>query len=472
MNASDTPAELHVIFQIQRAAYDAAPFAEWEERRNRLERLRRLLEDNEVAIETAIDADFAGRPRIETQIAEIFPSRSEIRGAIKHGRRWMKPRSAGVSKWFLPARANVVARPLGVVGIIVPWNYPLFLAVSPLVAALVAGNRAMVKMSEFTPAFSELFQQLIASAFRSNEVAVITGGADVAAQFSALPFDHLLFTGSTSVGRKVMNAASQNLTPVTLELGGKSPAVVAPEYPIEHAVQRVLAGKLLNAGQTCIAPDYALVPRGQVSAFVEAAKRQAQGMYPKGLGDTDYCSIVNARQYQRLAGYVAQARGAGAAIVPLFGGAEHDDATHRLAPAIMVDPAPELDIMREEIFGPLLPVIPYDDLRDAIGFINAHPRPLALYWFDKDAKRAESVLKNTHAGGVCFNETLMHVAQEDLPFGGVGASGMGHYHGRWGFDTFSKLTPVFRQSRFNGMKLFLPPYKPLVAKMLRLMKRF
>ncbi|HVE90623.1 MAG TPA: aldehyde dehydrogenase family protein, partial [Burkholderiaceae bacterium] len=342
MNVSDTPAELHVIFQIQRAAYDAAPFAEWEERRNRLERLRRLLEDNESAIETAIDADFAGRPRIETQIAEIFPSRSEIRGAIKHGRRWMKPRSAGVSKYFLPARANVVARPLGVVGIIVPWNYPLFLAVSPLVAALVAGNRAMVKMSEFTPAFSELFQQLIASAFRSNEVAVITGGADVAAEFSALPFDHLLFTGSTSVGRKVMSAASQNLTPVTLELGGKSPVVVAPEYPIEHAVQRVLAGKLLNAGQTCIAPDYALVPRGQVSAFVESAKRQARGMYPKGLGDTDYCSIVNARQYQRLAGYIEQARSAGAAVVPLFSGAEHDDAMHRLAPAIMVDPAPEL----------------------------------------------------------------------------------------------------------------------------------
>ena len=472
MNASDTPAELHTFFQIQRAAYDAAPFAEWDERRNRLERLRRLLTDNEAAIETAIDADFAGRRRIETQIAEIFPSLAEIRGAIKHGKRWMKPRSAGVSKWFLPARANIVPRPLGVVGIIVPWNYPLFLAVSPLVAALVAGNRAMVKMSEFTPAFSELFQRLIAGVFRSNEVAVITGSDDVAAQFSALPFDHLLFTGSTSIGRKVMGAASQNLTPVTLELGGKSPVVIAPGYPIDQAVQRVLAGKLLNAGQTCIAPDYALVPRAQVPAFVESAKRQAQAMYPHGLDDTDYCSIVNARQYQRLAGYVEQARSAGAAMVPLFSGAEHDGAKHRLAPAIVVDPPPGLDIMREEIFGPLLPVIPYEDVKDAMGFINAQPRPLAMYWFDNDAKRAESALKHTHAGGVCFNETLMHVAQEDLPFGGVGPSGMGHYHGRWGFDTFSKLTPVFRQSRFNGMKLFLPPYKSHVAKMLRLMKRF
>ena len=472
MNASDTPAELHVVFQIQRAAYDAAPFAEWEERRNRLERLRRMLADNEAAIETAIDADFAGRPRIETQIAEIFPSLSEIRGAIKHGKRWMKPRSAWVAKWFLPARASVIPRPLGVVGIIVPWNYPLFLAISPLVAAIVAGNRAMVKMSECTPTFSELFQQLIGVAFRTNEVAVITGGADVAAQFSTLPFDHLLFTGSTSVGRKVMTAASHNLTPVTLELGGKSPAVIAPGYSIDHAVQRVLAGKLLNAGQTCIAPDYVLVPRAQVPAFVESAKRQARAMYPAGLEDTDYCSIVNARQYQRLAGYMQQAHGAGTAVVPLFSGAQSNDVKHRLAPAVVISPSADLDMMRDEIFGPLLPVIPYDDVKDAMAFINAQPRPLAMYWFDNDAKRAEVALKHTHAGGVCFNETLMHVAQEDLPFGGVGASGMGHYHGRWGFDTFSKLTPVFRQSRVNGMSLFLPPYKPRVAKMLQLMKRF
>lgn len=448
------------------------PFAEWDERRNRLERLRRLLEDNEAKIEAAIDSDFAGRPRIETQFAEIFPSLLEIRGALKRGKRWMKPRSAGVSKWFLPARANVVPRPLGVVGIIVPWNYPLFLAISPLVAALAAGNRAMVKLSEFTPAFSALFQQLIAGAFRTNEVAVITGGANVAAQFSALPFDHLLFTGSTSVGRKVMGAASQNLTPVTLELGGKSPAVIAPDYPIDHAVQRVLVGKLLNAGQTCIAPDYALVPRAQVSAFVDSAMRQAQDMYPAGLNDADYCSIVNMRQYERLAGYIEQARRAGADIVPLFSGAEHDDATHGLAPVILINPSPDLDVMREEIFGPLLSVIPYDDVKDALAFINAQPRPLAMYWFDNDGKRAELALKNTHAGGVCFNETLLHVTQEDLPFGGVGLSGMGHYHGRWGFDTFSKLTPVFRQSRLNATKLFLPPYKPHVARLLRLMKRF
>lgn len=472
MNASDAPSELHAVFEIQRVAYDAAPFAEWDERRNRLQRLKHLLERNEAAIEAAIDRDFAGRPRIETQIGEIFPSIAEVRGALKHGRRWMKPRAASVSKWFLPARAQVIPRPLGVIGIIVPWNYPLFLAASPLVAALAAGNRAMIKMSEFTPAFSELFRELIASTFRANEVAVITGGPEVATQFSALPFDHLLFTGSTSVGRKVMGAAAQNLTPVTLELGGKSPTVITPGYPIEHAVQRVLAGKLLNAGQTCIAPDYALVPRAELPAFVESARRQAQSMYPAGLDDVDYCSIVNVRQYERLAGYLEQARAAGTDTVPLFNGAERDERAHRLAPAIVIDPAPELAVMRDEIFGPLLPVIPYDDVKEAIAFINSQPRPLAMYWFDQNRARAESALKNTHAGGVCINDTLLHVAQEDLPFGGIGASGMGHYHGKWGFDTFSKLTPVFRQSRLNGMKLFLPPYKPHVGRMLRLMKRF
>lgn len=472
MNASDVPSELHCVFQIQRAAYEAAPFAEWDERRGRLERLRKLLLDNQSAIEVAIDADFAGRPHIETQIAEIFPSGAEIRSALKHGRRWMKPRSARVSKWFLPARAQVVPRPLGVVGLIVPWNYPLFLAISPLVTALAAGNRVMIKMSEFTPAFSELFQRLVASSFRANEVAVITGGPDVAAQFSALPFDHLLFTGSTTIGRKVMAAAAQNLTPVTLELGGKSPSVIAPGYSIEHAVQRVLAGKLLNAGQTCIAPDYVLVPRAVLPAFVESARRQARAMYPAGLDDTDYCSIVNARQYERLRAYLQQVRAAGTEIVPLFDGAASNDDAHRLAPAILINPPPQSGVMCDEIFGPLLPVIAYDDLKEAVAFINAQPRPLALYWFDNDRQRVEWALKNTPAGGVCINETLIHVAQEDLPFGGIGASGMGHYHGRWGFDTFSKLTPVFRQSRFNGMKLFLPPYKPHVARMLRLMKRF
>lgn len=472
MKAADVALDLNQVFELQRAAYDQAPFPDWNVRRDRLARLRTLVEASETAIEEAIDADFGGRPKAETQISEVFPSLAEIKGALRHGRGWMKPRGAWVSRWFLPARAHVMPRPVGVVGIIVPWNYPLFLAVGQLVGALVAGNRALVKMSEYTPTFSELFRQLIANEYSAEEVAVITGGPDVAAQFSALPFDHLLFTGSTAIGRKVMSAAAQNLTPVTLELGGKSPTVIAPGYPILKAAERVLAGKLLNAGQTCIAPDYVLVPRADLAAYVEATKQQARRMYPRGLDDPDFCSIINQRQYGRLVGYLDEARGAGVEVVPLFDGPLQDDEAHRLGPALLVNPKSGISIMREEIFGPVLPVLPYDDVKDAVAFINAQPRPLALYWFDEDRSRAEWALQQTHVGGACVNETLMHVAQEELPFGGVGPSGMGHYHGKWGFDTFSKLTPVFHQSRLNAMNLFMPPYQPRVERLLKLMKRF
>ncbi|MGZ8253229.1 MAG: coniferyl aldehyde dehydrogenase [Burkholderiaceae bacterium] len=472
MNAADIPAELLHAFEAQRASFDAAPFPEWEVRRDRLARLRGLVEDNEAGIEDTIHADFGGRPRIETQIAEVFPSLGELKGALRKGHKWMRPRNAGVSLWFQPATAHIQPRPLGVVGIVVPWNYPLYLAVGPLVAALVAGNRAMVKMSEYTPAFSTLFQQLVAAAFTPEEVTVITGGPDIAAQFTQLPFNHLLFTGSTVVGRKVMGAAAENLTPVTLELGGKSPTVIAPGYPLDQAAQRILAGKLLNAGQTCIAPDYVLVQRNALPAFVEAATQQARRMYPAGLDDPDFCSIINQRQYGRLVGYLDEARVGGVQVIPLFEGRSQDDERHRLGPVAVVDPGQGMAVMREEIFGPLLPVLPYDDVKEAIDFVNAQPSPLAMYWFDDDRKRTEWALKESHAGGMCVNETLMHVAQEDLPFGGVGPSGMGHYHGEWGFETFSKLTPVFKQSRLNGMNLFMPPYKPSVQKILRLMKRF
>jgi coniferyl-aldehyde dehydrogenase len=472
MNAADVPAALLQAFELQRTSYDADPFPEWSVRRDRLARLRRLVEDNEDAIEDAINADFGGRPRAETQIAEVFPSLAEIKNALRHGRRWMRPQGVWVSKWFMPARAHILPRPLGVVGIVVPWNYPLYLCVGPMVAALVAGNRVMVKLSEYTPAFSALFQQLASALFGPEEVTVIDGGPDVAAQFTTLPFNHLLFTGSTVVGRKVMGAAAENLTPVTLELGGKSPAIVAPGYSVENAARRIVVGKLLNAGQTCVAPDYVLVPRAELRPFVDAAGRQARRMYPSGLDDPDFCSIINPRQYGRLVGYLEEARGLGVEVVPLFDGAGQDDERHRIAPAVIVDPGRGLAVMRDEIFGPLLPVLPYDELKDAIGFVNAQPSPLALYWFDDDDARAARTLRDTHAGGVCINETLVHLAQDELPFGGVGPSGMGHYHGKWGFDTFSKLMPVFKQSRFNGMDLFTPPYGPRVQALLRLMKRY
>jgi coniferyl-aldehyde dehydrogenase len=366
----------------------------------------------------------------------------------------------------------VIPQPLGVVGIIVPWNYPLFLSVGPLVAALVAGNRALVKLSEFTPTFAQLMRDLLARHFDGSEVAVVTGGPAIAQAFASLPFDHLLFTGSTAVGRKVMAAAAVNLTPVTLELGGKSPAVLASPALLERAAERILAGKLLNAGQTCVAPDYVLVPRDQMTPMVAALQRLARRMYPAGLGSADYCSVINTRQYDRLSGWLAEARAAEVRVVPLFDGPASDDARHRLAPHVLLDPPASLAVMGEEVFGPLLPLVPFDAIDQAVEYINRRPRPLAMYWFDDDTARIEHALRRTHAGGVAINDTVLQVAQHGLPFGGVGASGIGHYHGRWGFDTFSKLKPVFRQSRLSGVGMFLPPYSDRARRLLALMKRF
>lgn len=463
--------DLQALFEAQRRAAAADPFPDWPVRDDRLARLAGLVREHEAEIARAIDADFGGRPAIETELAEVFPSLAALKDARRHGARWMRPRRAGVGVWFLPATARIVPQPLGVVGIIVPWNYPLLLGIGPLAAALAAGNRAMLKLSEFTPAFSELMARRVAERFAPEELAVVQGGPEVAAQFSALPWDHLLFTGSTAVGRKVMAAAAPNLTPVTLELGGKSPAVVTPGYPLAHAAERIAVGKLLNAGQTCIAPDYVLLPRESLDAFVAELQAVARRAYPQGLDSPHYCSIVNARQYGRLVGLLAQAAGAGLAVRPLFEGPTHDEARHRLAPHVLVDPAAAGAAMDEEIFGPLLPLVPYERLEDALAFINARPRPLALYWFDRQRERTDDALRRTHAGGVTVNDTLLHIAQDSLPFGGVGASGMGQYHGEHGLATFSKLKPVFRQSRLNGMKLFLPPYTPTMRRLLGWMKR-
>jgi coniferyl-aldehyde dehydrogenase len=472
MNPADINGQLLTLFERQRAAFEREPYPSLEVRRDRLQRLRTLLVANAGEIEAAIDADFGRRPEVETQLIEIFPALEEVKAALRHGKAWMKPRRVGVSKWYLPASGRILPQPVGIIGVIVPWNYPVFLSIGPLAGVLAAGNRAMVKVSEFTPAFGECFARLVSAAFAPEEIAVVTGDADVAASFSALPFDHLVFTGSTHVGRKVMAAAAANLTPVTLELGGKSPAVVAPDYPIAHAAARILTGKLMNAGQTCIAPDYVLVARSDLAAFVAAAHAQARAMYPRGLLDEHYCSVVNARQYARLTGYLDQAQAAGARIEMLFDGAARDEHAQRLAPVIVVDPAPELDLMREELFGPVLPVLPYDSVDDAVRFINERPRPLAMYWFDRDRTRTEWALRRTHAGGVTINDVLLHIAQHNMPFGGIGPSGIGHYHGRWGFDTFSKLKPVFHQSRLNLVSLFGPPYRPLARRLTTLMQRF
>jgi len=354
-----------------------------------------------------------------------------------------------------------VYQPLGVIGIIVPWNYPLYLAIGPLIGALAAGNRVMLKMSESTPATGQLLKALLAQIFSEDQVAVVLGEADVGIAFSRLPFDHLLFTGSTSIGRQVMRAAAENLTPVTLELGGKSPAIVSANVPLADAAERIAFGKTLNAGQTCVAPDYVLVPRARIEGFIEAYRQVIRRFYPQLSDNPDYTSIINPRQQARLQDYLDDAQARGARLLPLFEQSQDRRMPHHL----LLDVTDEMRVMQDEIFGPLLPIVPYDDLEQALAYVNARPRPLALYYFGYDKAEQQTVLERTHSGGVCLNDTLLHVAQDDLPFGGVGPSGMGHYHGHEGFLTFSKAKGVFIKQRFNASRLIYPPYGKALQKL-------
>lgn len=456
--------------QRLRAAQAREPMPAWPVRAQRLRTLERMLLEQRQSFAAAINADFGQRPTEETDLLEVFPSLSAIRHALKHGRRWMQPRRRLASLLFLPARTELRPQPRGVIGIIVPWNYPLYMAAGPLVDALAAGNRAMIKMSEFTPRFSALFAEQVAKYFAPDEVLVVNGDTTVAQAFSALPFDHLLFTGSTAVGREVMRAAAANLTPVTLELGGKSPAIIGPGARFESAVERIVFGKLVNAGQTCIAPDYVLLPRSRESEFIELAKKLVGQMYPQLEDNPQYASIVSARQFQRLTALRDEAKAAGARVHPL-GATTEDPARRMLPPQVLSGVGEGMAVMREEIFGPLLPLVPYDSLEDAIAYITARAHPLALYLFETDKRRIDEVLAQTHAGGVSLNDTLYHVAQHDLPFGGVGNSGMGGYHGEAGFRTFSHLKPVFRQARWNSAGLLNPPYGARFRRLLSLLLR-
>lgn len=440
------------------------------ERRRRLDALEALLHDNTEALCAAVASDFGHRSPHETRLLEIFPSLEGIRHTRRHLAAWSKPRRRPVSLWFQPGRAEVRPQPLGCVGIVTPWNYPIYLAVGPLTAAFAAGNRALVKMSEFTPSTATVLAKLARRYFAADELAIVEGDMAVAEAFVRLHFDHLLFTGSTAVGRHVMRAAADNLTPVTLELGGKSPAIVAPGYPVEKAAARILAGKCLNAGQTCIAPDYVFLPAGQEQVFSDAARRIVATSYPDMVRNPDYTAVVNARHYQRLQGYLDDARGKGARLLPLADGSG-GEVNRRLPPTLILDPDDSMRIMQDEIFGPLLPVLTYDRLDNALAYINGRDRPLALYLFDDDSRRIRHVLDHTVAGGVTINDTILHIAQENLPFGGIGPSGMGHYHGHEGFLTFSKLKPVFHQSRINAICLFNPPYGKLFERLIKVLLR-
>lgn len=429
-------------------------------RRARLATLERLVLDHVAPIVEAISADFGGRARAETELLEIVPLVRGIRHARRHLGRWMKPERRPVSIAFQPARAEVRHEPLGVIGIISPWNYPLLLALAPLADALAAGNRAMIKPSEQTPAFSALLADLVAERFAPDVVAVVPGDVSVARAFAGLPFDHLLFTGSTAVGRAVMRAAAENLTPVTLELGGKSPAIVAPDYPLEKAARSVAFGKFLNAGQTCIAPDYALVPEGRAEAFAEEVLAAARGSYPAIAGNEHYSAVLGEAHRTRLRDALEEARAGGARIISH--GAPSNDPM-KIAPTVVLDAPRDCLLLREEIFGPILPILTYRGIDDALTETATRARPLALYLFTRSRATQRHVLDRQISGGVTLNGTLLHVAQDDLPFGGVGPSGMGAYHGRDGFRRFSHARAVHAVGFLNAFEMLGPPWGKLGA---------
>jgi coniferyl-aldehyde dehydrogenase len=443
-----TLARLRSAWQARRPDYS--------QRRDDLQRLRAVLKRRLGEMADTVAADFGHRSRHETLIADGMTVLNEIDHLARHLRRWMKPQRVGVGWRFWPARAEVRAEPVGVVGVISPWNYPVNLALIPLATAIAAGNHVYLKPSEHTPRTAEFLRGLLAEVFPTDRVAVVMGGADVAGAFAGLPFDHLVFTGSTAVGRKVMAAAAPNLTPVTLELGGKSPAIVCRDYPVEQAAARLATGKWFNGGQTCIAPDYILVDADRRDALVQALRDQVQARYGDLQDARDYTRIINDGQFARLSGYLDDARARGLEIIPLAGSG--DPQQRLFPPTLVLEPGDDARMMQEEIFGPILPIRSVRSVDEAIAYVNAHDRPLALYPFSHDRGQVEKILRGTLAGGVTVNDTVLHFGINALPFGGIGPSGMGAYHGRAGFDAFSKALPILWQTRRAGSDLLKPPY--------------
>lgn len=454
-------ARMQAIIKQQQEAYAQAPMPSLQQRKQHLGTLRALLIEHAGQLATAINADFTARSFDETRFAEILPCIQHIDYTLQRLRRWMKPDRRSVGLHFLPASARIVYQPLGVIGIIVPFNYPVNLAIVPLVTALAAGNRAMIKMSEFTSGTAALMAAMLRKGFKEEQIAVITGGVDIAAAFSRLPFDHLLFTGSTAIGKHVMRAAAENLTPVTLELGGKSPVIIADDIPLEHIIDRLCFAKSLNAGQTCVAPDYVLIPRGKLDTFIRLYKAAFSKMYPTINGNPDYTSMINAQTLQRLQGWLQDAIEKGARIEKT---SEEtiDDGTFRMPLHLVTEVTDEMKIMQHELFGPILPLIAYDNIEAALLYVKQRPRPLALYLFSHDRALQDHVTNNTHSGSMCINDAVIHFGVDDLPIGGIGESGMGHYHGHEGFLTMSKAKSIMSKGRFNSMKLIYPPYGGII----------
>ncbi len=464
------PEEFQACFDRQRAAYLAAPEPSHEQRIADLKALARLLKDNKDELIAAINADYGNRSEFETLFAEYFVSLETIKDATKRLKKWMKPQRRHIDFLTYPGAKNrVIPQPLGVVGVIVPWNFPLNLSFTPLAAIIAAGNRAMVKMSENSSRLAAVLKRVTPNYFPAEKLSFFEDGGGRGPGFSSLPFDHLLFTGSGNTGRSVMANAARNLTPVTLELGGKSPAIVAPDFPIKKAAERILWVKMLNAGQICTNVDYVFLPEGAQDAFVAESKALIAKRYPD-INGPDFTSIIDERAYARLEATLEDARAKGATIVNLAEGQNPNPNLRKFAPHAVLNPTEDMVVMQREIFGPILPIKTYKDRQEVAAYVNGHDRPLALYPFTNDGELRDYYISHVMSGGVSVNEGLLHVGQHDLPFGGVGGSGMGHYHGYDGFVTFSKLRPIFYQGPFSAIQaMFQPPYAKGPMKLLQRM---
>ncbi|PHY93111.1 coniferyl aldehyde dehydrogenase [Acetobacter pomorum] len=464
-----TSPDLHRILDSQRTAFLHAGPPDLKQRRTDLRRLKAEILKRRMQIVHALKTDFGQRSERESAIVELIPLVQSINYMIRHVGHWMKPERRHVSAYFQCGWARVVHQPVGVVGIIAPWNYPISLALVPLATAIAAGNRAMLKPSEFTPATSAVIGEIVQTIFPPEQISVVMGDGEVGAAFSALPFDHILFTGSTVVGRKVAEAAARNLTPVTLELGGKSPVVIEPGFSMQRVAERVAFGKLTNAGQTCVAPDYVLVQEDDKEAFAAAYQIAVKKLHPgEYVGSPDYTAILNQHHYERLSGLIHDAEAHGAQVIRM---GSDSAPSHVLAPVLILNVKPEMAVMQEEIFGPVLPVLTYKNLDEAIAFINARPRPLALYYFGDKCAEREKLLKRTVSGNVTINGTLLHYAQDDLPFGGVGDSGIGAYHGKEGFMALTHPRGIYKQGRLNAATLLQPPFNKLTDAITNLILR-
>ena len=480
MTSHTHPSDVRQLFALQREASRAQVDVPLVVRRERLLRLSKLLDEHGPVLAAAVQADFGIRSQRLTEVADFFVLRAQLAHTLKHLAGWMKRKRVPTPLFLMPGRGWIERQPLGVVGIISPWNYPIQLALGPAIDALAAGNRVMIKCSELTPHTAAQLSTAVGQFFAPDEMCVVQGDAAIAALVSSLPFDHLLFTGSTAVGRKVAQAAAANLTPVTLELGGKSPCIIDADCDLRDAATKIAHGKLLNAGQTCIAPDYLLLPRGKESAFADAYRAAVAQLFPYFEGNPDYASIISSRHLARLRTMLQQAQTLGARIESMSAQPDTppppptsigDGIARQMAPTLVFGATQDMQLLQEEIFGPILPVISYERLDDAIAHINGAARPLALYWFGRSDENRDAVLRQTVSGGVTVNDTLMHITHDSLPFGGVGESGQGAYHGEHGFLRLSHQKSVFAQSRLSLGAMLHPPYGARFDRIMGLLKR-